>query len=357
MYDDAESDLGSEAPSIFAPTWPCPKPRTPVSVVSPTFRVWTRCASGRERHVRQAESVQMDEDGRPYPFACGVGECGERGCDSAGSPSSRNASAYGCSCVGDHGLAREVTTSSVPSSSSLTTPEGYDGEDSGGRGAPGGVSSSSEASRLSSSGGAGGVAGGGGGYGSGVYADDTTSVDDDVMDDDVMDDDDDDGGSTADDGSGQGGVDAGTEVVLCRAPTLGCLKRSCGRAGTQVAVLWEGFGCFAAGANLTFACRVGGEVVPAEAHGFGSGDDADGRKGGGDAGDWGWGSGGKGGGGEWGPSWDPGNGDGDGRKGAAGGALVFEVPRLEWVEEGEADAVLVPVEVMWSLPDEVRECP
>lgn len=126
-------------------------------------------------------------------------------------------------------------------------------------------------------------------------------------------------------------------MTLCRAPTLACLGRACGRAGTEIPVLWEGFGCTAAASlNMTFSCLIGGVEVPAvnlEELPSSSAAAEDGLEwaGGDDREE------------AWGPSW----------VGGAGGGLVCEVPRLEWVEAGQEETVMVPVEVLWSLPTEV----
>lgn len=155
---------------------------------------------------------------------------------------------------------------------------------------------------------------------------------------------DDDGGrGGGDGGGGSGGNDFGTEATLCRVPTVACLGRACGKAGIDVPVLWEGFGCQAAAShNVTFACRFGGEVVPAV-----DTQDVSSSSMMADDGDWagGWD-------GErdrkesWGPDWVGGV--------FSGGGLVCKVPVLEWVEEGQDEAVMVPVEVLWFLPEQVR---
>lgn len=141
------------------------------------------------------------------------------------------------------------------------------------------------------------------------------------------------------------GDSVGIEATLCRAPTVGCLGNACGKAGSEVPVLWEGFGCQAgsgtAGSsslNFTFACRFGGVEVPASLLGD----------------DWsssglddGWSNGArrrK----HWGPRWI-----GDERE-EQGLGLLCEVPRLDWVEQGQDEAVLVPVEVVWSLNPQVK---
>lgn len=128
--------------------------------------------------------------------------------------------------------------------------------------------------------------------------------------------------------------DVDTEVTLCRAPTLACLARACGKAGSEVPVLWEGFGCRAAASlNVTFSCRIGGLEVPAvslEGETTTSSSSSCGGEFEEEA---------------WGPDWV-------GEEG--GGGLVCEVPRLEWAETGQEESVMVPVEVLWSLPEEVR---
>lgn len=47
----------------------------------------------------------------------------------------------------------------------------------------------------------------------------------------------------------------------------------------------------------------------------------------------------------WGPDWV-----GEGGEGAG---LVCEVPKLAWVEEGQEQAVMVPVDVLWSIQEQV----
>ncbi|CAM9597354.1 unnamed protein product, partial [Ectocarpus sp. 13 AM-2016] len=126
--------------------------------------------------------------------------------------------------------------------------------------------------------------------------------------------------------------DANTEVTLCRAPTLACLARACGKAGNEVPVLWEGVGCRAAASlNVTFSCRIGGLEVPAVSLEGGTTTSS--------FGSWGRGFEEE----AWGPDWV-------GEEG--GGGLVCEVPRLEWVEAGQEEAVMVPLEVLWSLPEQ-----
>ncbi|CAN0235783.1 unnamed protein product [Scytosiphon promiscuus] len=144
-------------------------------------------------------------------------------------------------------------------------------------------------------------------------------------------------GGGVSEGDGEGGV--GTEVTLCRAPTLACLGRACGKAGSEIPVLWEGFGCSAAASlNMTFSCRVGGIEVPAI-----SLEDFPGSSAAEDGFEW---IGGKEKEAAWGPDWiGPG-----GEERAAGGGLACTVPRLEWVETGQEQSVMVPVEVLWSLP-------
>lgn len=136
-------------------------------------------------------------------------------------------------------------------------------------------------------------------------------------------------------GKGNQDQDVGTEATLCRAPTIACLERACGKAGTQVAILWEGFGCQAAAPlNITFSCRFGGLEVPAVEFGDGGvsssslaeseWDDREEL---------------------WGPDWV-----GEGGEGAG---IVCEVPKLAWVEEGQEQAVMVPVDVLWSIQEQV----
>lgn len=170
----------------------------------------------------------------------------------------------------------------------------------------------------------------------------TTASNDDGNNDDGNNDDgqkEDDCGDDDDGGGGGNGGDAGTEVTLCRAPTLACLGRACGKAGSEISVLWEGFACRAAAAlNVSFACRIGGLEVPAVTLGGSSSSSSAG------AGlDWDWnGVDGRDREEAWGPDWV-----GAGRGAAGGGGLVCEVPRLEWAEEGKEPAVMVPVEVVW----------
>ena len=154
---------------------------------------------------------------------------------------------------------------------------------------------------------------------------------------------DDDNGEQGEDGDDDddADADAGTEVTLCRAPTLACLGRACGKAGSEVSVLWEGFGCQAAAAlNVSFACRIGGLEVPAVSL---EGSSSSSSAGGGGLGL----TGGMQGDRQeaWGPDWV-----------GAGGGLVCKVPRLEWAEEGQEQAVMVPVEVVWFSTGQVCVC-
>lgn len=175
------------------------------------------------------------------------------------------------------------------------------------------------------------------------YNDDVKYVNDDVTYD-VTDDGDDDVTHEFHD---NGGV--GIEATLCRAPTVGCLGNACGKAGSKVPVLWEGFGCQAgsgpAGSsslNFTFACRFGGVEVPASL----LGDD--------------WRSSGLDDGWfnelrrekHWGPRPRSRSISNEGQ--GQGLGLLCEVPRLDWVEQGQDEAVLVPVEVVWSLNPQVK---
>ncbi|CAB1120024.1 unnamed protein product [Ectocarpus sp. CCAP 1310/34] len=136
-------------------------------------------------------------------------------------------------------------------------------------------------------------------------------------------------------GDGAEEEDADTEVTLCRAPTLACLARACGKAGSEVPVLWEGVGCRAAASlNVTFSCRIGGLEVPAVGLGGETTTSSSGSWAGGFEEE------------AWGPYW---------AGGEVGGGLVCEVPRLEWAEAGQEEAVMVPVEVLWSLPEQASD--
>lgn len=175
------------------------------------------------------------------------------------------------------------------------------------------------------------------------YSKDVNDGNDDVTNDATDDDGDDDDVTHVGEIHDDDGI--GVEATLCRAPTLGCLGNACGKAGSEVPVLWEGFDCQAGSGpagdsslNFTFACRFGGVEVPASL----LGDD--------------WSSSGlddswfnkqrreK----HWGPRWIADESEGQGL------GLLCEVPRLDWVEQGQDEAVLVPVEVVWSLNPQVK---
>lgn len=86
---------------------------------------------------------------------------------------------------------------------------------------------------------------------------------------------------------------------------------------------------------MTFSCRFGGVEVPALEYVDGDGVSTS------SAGEWEWDDREM----LWGPDWIGGGGEGLG--------LVCEVPRLAWVEEGQEQAVMVPVDVLWSIQEQV----
>lgn len=290
----------------------------------------------------------MDEDGHPLLLTCAGGACDGDDCSDAGSHASSSAgvngsaSVCGTSHMGSDAKGGRVNTGSG-TNNVVRHPWGKGGGSARGEAGDleGGFSSTEEAARGEE---AGDDDNDDNSFGDRMYVDDS-SGDDDAY---GLD------GKQNIHESGAGGMnhDAGTEATLCRVPTVACLRRACGKSGTEMVILWEGFGCFAADFNITFICRVGGVEVEAVAHGFSTGTDDDSRA----EGDWGWGEGKKKAGTkEWGPAWGTPGKDRNDKSGAAGGALVFNMPRLDWVEEGDAQAVMVPVEVLWTMPEQVGD--
>lgn len=144
-----------------------------------------------DRHVRQAEIINMHEDGRPIPYA--------------------HASTFAASSAATKSSAAGATTSARPSigsGSSARTIDSANGDD--------GDSSSNDVMTKSSSPSSDGVG-------------QSAGEDDDLVDDQA--------------GGGMGQEGLGSEVTLCRVPTIACLGSACGQAGSNISVLWEGFGC------------------------------------------------------------------------------------------------------------------